>query len=100
VYPEGFKGRRGIDGESAYGIYGGRAMRAVAKLGGIFENAGEIESLLIGETNVKWDQFAIMKYHSLDALQGMFRLKENTEAGIHRDAGLKVTKVLAFSPTD
>jgi hypothetical protein len=97
-YPSGFKGKRGKDGELAYDRYGRQAMRSVAKLGGIFENAGKIESLLIGESNVKWNQFAFMRYHTLDALEGMFRIKENMGAGIHRDAGLKTTRVYAFTP--
>jgi len=97
-YPSEFKGKRGKDGELAYGQYGRHAMRSVAKLGGIFENAGKIESVLIGESNMKWDQFAFMRYHTLDALEGMFRIKENVGAGIHRDAGLKTTRVYAFTP--
>jgi len=98
-YPTGFMGKRAKSGELAYEQYGSQVMRTVAKLGGIIENAGEVESLLIGESDVKWDQFGFMRYHTLDALQGMFRVKENVGAGIHRDAGLKVTKVLPFSPT-
>lgn len=98
IYPSGFKGKRGKDGELAYDQYGRHAIRFVAKLGGVIENAGEIESLLIGESSVQWDQFAFMRYHTLDALEGMFRLKENVGAGIHRDAGLKTTRVYAFTP--
>ncbi len=41
-----------------------------------------------------------MRYHTLEALHGMFRVKENIEAGIHRDAGLKKTRVYAFTPDD
>jgi len=99
-YPSGFTGKRAKSGELAYGQYGRHVMRTVAKLGGIIEYAGEVESLLIGESDVKWNQFGFMRYHTLDALQGMFRAKENIGAGIHRDAGLKVTEVMAFSPID
>lgn len=97
-YPTGFKGKRGKDGEEAYGMYGSRVMRVVAKLGGIVENAGEIESLLIGEYDLNVTQFALMRYHTLEALHGMFRVKENIEGGIHRDAGLETTRVYAFTP--
>jgi len=97
-YPPGFKGKRGKDGEEAYGMYGSRVMRVVAKLGGIVENAGEIESLLIGESDLNVTQFAIMRYHTLEALYGMFRVKENIEGGIHRDAGLETTRVYACTP--
>lgn len=97
-YPRGFEGKRGKDGEEAYGKYGSQVMRVVAKLGGIFEYAGEIESLLIGESDLNMTQFAFMRYHTLEALYGMFRVKENIESGIHRDAGLKDTRVFAFTP--
>ncbi|MHA2356956.1 MAG: hypothetical protein ACXADC_17440 [Candidatus Thorarchaeota archaeon] len=97
-YPSGFGGKRAKDGESAYGKYSSHAMRAVAKLGGVLECGGEIESLLVGESELKWKQFGIMRYHTLEALHGMFRMKENIEAGIHRDAGLKNTRVYAFTP--
>ena len=97
-YPSGFGGKRAKDGESAYGKYSSHAMRAVAKLGGVLECGGEIESLLVGESELKWKQFGIMRYHTLEALHGMFRMKENIDAGIHRDAGLKNTRVYAFTP--
>jgi hypothetical protein len=97
-YPPGFSGKRAEDGESAYGKYSSHAMRAVAKLGGLVECGGEIESLLVGESELKWKQFGIMRYHTLEALHGMFRMRENIEAGIHRDAGLKSTTVYAFTP--
>jgi hypothetical protein len=97
-YPSGYEGMRSKDGESAYGKYSSHAMRAVAKLGGVLECGGEIESLLVGESELKWKQFGIMRYHTLEALHGMFRMKENIEAGIHRDAGLKSTRVYAFTP--
>ncbi|MGY5858915.1 MAG: hypothetical protein RTU63_06065 [Candidatus Thorarchaeota archaeon] len=97
-YPSDFAGERGGDGEEAYNRYGTQAMRSVAKLGGVIENMGDIESQLLGNPNEEWNQFGLMRYHSLDALQGMFRLEENVEAGIHRDAGLKTTRVYAFTP--
>ena len=97
-YPSGFEGKKGVTGEQAYDKYGRHAMRAVAKLGGIFEHAGVVESLLLGEFNIEWNQFAIMRYHTLEALHGMFKLKENVRAGAHRDAGLKSTRVYAFTP--
>ncbi len=97
-YPSGFSGKRADDGESAYGKYSSHAMRSVAKLGGVLECGGEIESLLVGESKEKWKQIGLMNYLSLDALHGMFRIKKNVEAGIHRDAGLKNTRVYAFTP--
>ena len=99
-YPPGYEGDRARNGESAYNKYSNHAMRAVAKLGGVLENGGEIESLLVEESKIKWKQFGLMRYHSLDTLHGMFRIKENVEAGIHRDAGLKNTRVYAFTPDD
>lgn len=99
-YPSGYKGERARDGERAYGKYSGHAMRSVAKLGGVLENGGEIESLLVGESKVEWHQFGFMRYHTLEALHGMFRVKENIKAGIHRDAGLRNTRVYAFTPDD
>ncbi len=97
-YPSGFDGKRAVTGEQAYDKYSRHAMRAVAKLGGVLEHGGVVESLLLGESNIEWNQFGLMRYHTLDALQGMFKLKENVKAGIHRDAGLKSTRVYAFTP--
>ncbi|MHA1907164.1 MAG: hypothetical protein ACW98Y_07705 [Candidatus Thorarchaeota archaeon] len=97
-YLSGFKGERGVTGEQAYDKYGQHAMRAVAKLGGVLEHGGAVESLLLGDSNIEWNQFGLMRYHTLEALQGMFKLKENVRAGTHRDAGLKSTRVYAFTP--
>ena len=97
-YPSGFEGKRGVTGEQAYDKYSQHAMRAVAKLGGVLEHGGAVESLLLGDSDIEWNRFGLMRYHTLEALQGMFKLKENVKAGIHRDAGLKSTRVYALTP--
>ena len=98
LYPLEFEGKRSKDGEDAYNRYGRHVMRAVAKLGGVLEHIGEINALLIGNPDEKWDQFAFMRYPSRGALQTMFRMKQAPDAGIQRDAGLKATKTYAFTP--
>ena len=98
LYPLKYEGKRSKNGEDAYNRYGGHAMRAVAKLGGVIEHVGEINELLIGTPEEKWDQFAFMRYPSRGSLQSMFRMKQALEAGIQRDAGLKATKTYAFTP--
>lgn len=97
-YPPDYEGKRCRNGEDAYNQYGKHAMRAVAKLGGFIEAMGDVESILIGEDNEKWDQFALMRYPSHDAVQSMFKLRGPPEAAIHRDAGLEATKVYALTP--
>jgi len=98
LYPKEYDGKKGKDGLDAYNLYGKRVMKTVAKLGGIIEYMGKVESVLIGNKEEKWHEFAFMRYHTLDALESMFKVKENVDVAIHRDAGLKSTKVLAFTP--
>jgi len=97
-YPPEYEGEKRSNGEDAYNQYGKHAMRAVAKLGGVIQNMGEIVSILIGEQDEDWDRFALMQYPSHNALQSMFRMRGTPEAGIQRDAGLKATKVFALTP--
>jgi len=99
TYPVDYKEKRSNNGEDAYNRYGNYAMRVVARLGGVLENIGEIQETLIGNRNEKWNQFAFMMYPSPQAMQSMFRVKESPDAGIQRDAGLKTTRVYAFTPT-
>ncbi|MHA1479946.1 MAG: hypothetical protein ACTSQZ_00780 [Candidatus Thorarchaeota archaeon] len=98
LYPLEYEGKRSKNGEDAYNRYGQHAMRAVAKLGGVLENLGEINALLIGDPDEKWAQFAFMRYPSRSSLQSMFRMKQTPDAAIQRDAGLKATKTYAFTP--
>lgn len=100
LYPPEYEGMRYKDGQEAYNRYGQTAMRIVAKLGGVIEYMGKVESIQIGNHEEVWDDFAFMRYPSLDAVQSMFRIRENAGAAIHRDAGLRATKVLAFSPSN
>ncbi|MCK5150341.1 MAG: hypothetical protein KAQ65_00810, partial [Candidatus Thorarchaeota archaeon] len=97
-YPPEYDGKRSKTGEDAYNQYGNHAMRAVAILGGVLQNIGEIETILIGEPEEEWNQFALMQYPSHDAVQSMFRIRGTPEAAIQRDAGLKATKVYAITP--
>ncbi|MCK5266379.1 MAG: hypothetical protein KAR03_12290 [Candidatus Thorarchaeota archaeon] len=99
IYPADYNGKRSSNGADAYNRYGKHAMRAVASFGGVLEYMGEVQEILIGEHDEKWEEFAFMRYHSLQALQSMFRVKEVPDAAIQRDAGLKATRVFAFTPT-
>jgi hypothetical protein len=97
-YPIEYEGERSRTGEDAYNQYGKSAMKAVANLGGLVENVGDVEAILIGESDEKWNQFGLMQYPSRELLKSMFRIRESPEAAIQRDAGLKATRVYAFTP--
>lgn len=98
LYPESYEGKRSKTGEDAYNQYYNHAVRAVASLGGALQWAGRVEEVLIGDQDEEWHQFGLMGYPSRSSLQSMFRIRENPEAGIQRDAGLKATRVYAFTP--
>ncbi|MHA2025041.1 MAG: hypothetical protein ACW98U_03985 [Candidatus Thorarchaeota archaeon] len=99
TYPDGFEGKRHRTGEEAYNKYETYGMRAVANLGGIIEHMGEVDSLQIGEQEEKWHHFALMRYPSHEAVKSMFRVRGTPEVGVQRDAGLKSTRVYAFTPS-
>lgn len=99
-YPPGYarKSSREITGEEAYGKYGKHVIKVVAKLGGCIDYTGKILDPLVGDLDVEWDDFAIMRYPSNQTFYKMFTVKTNEKGAIHRDAGIANTSVIAFTP--
>ncbi|MHA2294391.1 MAG: hypothetical protein ACXAEU_08265 [Candidatus Hodarchaeales archaeon] len=98
-YPADYKGKKDSSGEVAYNRYGKRAMRVVAKLGGCIIHMGKVNSVIIGDIEEDWDSYAVMRYPLRKTFEKMFTLKGVSNDGtIHRDAGLKKTKLIALDP--
>jgi uncharacterized protein (DUF1330 family) len=99
LYPSDFTGKPEKTGAAAYNKYGTSVLRVVSKLGGYILHQGKVEEKLIGDKDISWEEYAIMRYPDRHALRVMFSLKghENDALKIHRDAGLEKTKVIALN---
>ena len=88
-YPENHE-LRGTDmtGAEAYAIYGAAVTKIVEGLGGEMRFFGHVQRLMLGEVEELWDQVAIAKYPSRQAMVDMMMSEEYNAIHMHRDAGL------------
>jgi uncharacterized protein (DUF1330 family) len=85
-------------GADAYARYGLVALDHVTSRGGRLTLYNDVEQLIIGRGDEKWDQIAIMEYPDTDAFLDMLTDPEYTAGLVHRDAGLSRTIVLVTRP--
>jgi uncharacterized protein (DUF1330 family) len=88
-YPEDHE-LHGTDmtGAEAYAIYGAAVTKIVEGLGGEMRFFGHVQRLMLGEVEELWDQVAIAKYPSRQAMVDMMMSEEYNTIHMHRDAGL------------
>ena len=88
-YPEDHE-LQGTDmtGAEAYAIYGAAVTKIVEGLGGEMRFFGHVQRLMLGEVEELWDQVAIAKYPSRQAMVDMMMSEEYNAIHMHRDAGL------------
>mgnify|MGYP001223294611 FL=1 len=88
-YPEDHE-LHGTDmtGAEAYAIYGAAVTKIVEGLGGEMRFFGHVQRLMLGEVEELWDQVAIAKYPSRQAMVDMMMSEEYNAIHMHRDAGL------------
>ena len=88
-YPEGHE-LHGTDmsGAEAYAFYGMAVTKIITDLGGEMRFFGDVQRLMLGEVEELWDQVAIAKYPSRQAMVEMIMSEEYNAILAHRDAGL------------
>jgi uncharacterized protein (DUF1330 family) len=77
-----------MSGAEAYGIYGEAVTKLLEGLGGQMLFVGNVERLALGTVEDLWDQVAIAKYPSRQAMVDMMMSEEYNAIHAHRDAGL------------
>jgi uncharacterized protein (DUF1330 family) len=77
-----------MSGAEAYGIYGEAVTKLLEGLGGQMLFVGNVERLSLGTVEDLWDQVAIAKYPSRQAMVDMMMSEEYNAIHAHRDAGL------------
>ncbi|MGB0343598.1 MAG: DUF1330 domain-containing protein [Parvibaculales bacterium] len=77
-----------LTGAQAYAIYAEGVTKILNSFGGDIVFGGRIERLMLGTVEELWDQVAIAKYPSREAMGQMIASPEYAEISPHRDAGL------------
>lgn len=77
-----------LTGQQAYSIYGTGVAEIIRGLGGEVVFGGTPRNLLIGQVDEMWDQVAIARYPSMEAMGKMMQMPEYKKIHIHRHAGL------------
>lgn len=85
-YPDGRD--TDLTGAEAYAIYAEEVVGHLANVGGGPMFAAQVERLMLGEVEELWDQVAIAKYPSRQAMVDMMMSEEYNAIHAHRDAGL------------
>lgn len=85
-YPDGRD--TDLTGAEAYAIYARGVAKIIQNLGGSIVFGGNVERLMLGTVEELWDQIAIAKYPSRNAMGEMIMTPEYGEIAIHREAGL------------
>ncbi len=77
-----------LTGREAYDIYSAAVSELLKEFGGLAIFAAEVERLMLGEVEELWDEVAIARYPSRQAMLQMMMSPTMQEIGVHRAAGL------------
>ena len=78
----------GSTGQEAYLRYGEQMRQVVEGSGGRFIWSGRVDSLVIGDTDERFDVVALVEYPSREAFLKIASSAKVAEIGVHRTAGL------------
>ena len=94
---------KNMTGAEAYAIYGLAVTKIITDLGGEMRFFGIVQRIMLGEVEELWDQVAIAKYPSRQAMVDMMMAEKYQAINTHREAGLAgqlnietVEKTLSF----
>jgi uncharacterized protein (DUF1330 family) len=85
----------GVSGQAAYQRYAEAMRRVVESRGGRFIWAGRVDSLVIGESEERFDAVGLVEYPSRAAFLEIAQSPEVREIGVHRTAGLESQWLIA-----
>jgi uncharacterized protein (DUF1330 family) len=77
-----------VTGEEAYARYGSIAGEVISELGGGIVFSTPVDQVMIGPSDQRWDQAAIMYFPTRRAFVGMLRNADFQAASRHRKAAL------------
>ena len=90
---------RGQSGREAYGSYGVRMRKIVESYGGRFIWAGSADSLVIGDTDERFDAVALVEYPSRKAFVEIATSDHVARIGEDRKMGLEGQWLIASTET-
>jgi uncharacterized protein (DUF1330 family) len=93
-YPDGRK----ATGAEAYAAYGRETAHILDRLGGRIVWRGDMEAMLIGPQEERWDLCFIAEYPSVEAFVSMIKNPEYREAMVHRQAAVKDSRLIRMAP--
>lgn len=85
-YPDGSDAD--LSGRDAYARYAEAVTRLVVDHGGALVFSGDVSRLMLGEMDELWDQVAIARYPSRQAMLEMMMSPQYQAIHVHREAGL------------
>lgn len=94
VYEDG----REATGAEAYAEYGRGSAPIFERLGGRIVWRGRMEFMLIGPGDEAWDLCFVAEYPSLDAFVSMIKDPDYRKAMVHRQAGVKTSRLIRTEP--
>ena len=89
----------GSTGQEAYMRYGEQMRGFVERSGGRFIWSGRVDSLVIGDTDERFDVVALVEYPSREAFLKIASSAKVAEIGVHRKAGLDSQWLIATTET-
>jgi uncharacterized protein (DUF952 family)/uncharacterized protein (DUF1330 family) len=90
----------GLSGREAYARYGAESASVLARVGGHVLWRGEMEAMLIGPTNERWDHAFIARYPTAHAFLDMLTDPAYRDAVIHRQAGVATSRLIRCTPAE
>jgi len=93
-YPDG----RDATGFQAYQSYSSISAPVLKSLGGSIVWRGGFEMMMIGPENEAWDICFIAEYPSVQSFLNMLKNPIYREAMLHRQAGVKDTRLIRLKP--
>jgi uncharacterized protein (DUF952 family)/uncharacterized protein (DUF1330 family) len=90
----------GLSGREAYARYGAESAPVLARVGGQVIWRGEMEAMLIGPTNERWDHAFIARYPTAHAFLDMLTDPAYRDAVIHRQAAVATSRLIRCTPAE
>lgn len=89
---------RDATGKEAYAAYSKESAPIFARQGGRIVWSGRMDHMLIGPADEHWDLCFIAEYPSADAFVAMIKDPDYRKAMIHRQAGVKTSRLIRMAP--
>jgi uncharacterized protein (DUF1330 family) len=100
-YPAGHSHEgRNLTGAEAYAEYGRTSLPVFTKVGGQTIWRGKMEAIVTGPADEFWDNAFIAQYPNAAAFLAMITDPEYKLAVVHRQAGVRTSRLIRLAPAD